>query len=106
MIQFQFQADKSTLRCDFSGRMDSPTSMDAEKTIRAKVSEAATKVPPSTLNVIFNLTDVDYIASAFIRICLETAKTAGRAQFSVTNTNPFVMKIFKMAGLDKELNVS
>lgn len=106
MIQFNFETEKETLHCSFSGRMDSPTSMEVEKVIQNKFREVTSKTPADKLGIVFDLADVDYIASAFIRICLETAKMTGNKRFSVTNTKPFVMKIFKVAGLDKELNVT
>lgn len=106
MINFQFVPEQTTLHCNFSGRMDSPASMEAEKIVLQKLAELTAKTEAQELNIVFNLTDVDYIASAFIKICIQAAKSTERGKFSIINTNPFVMKIFKMAGLDKELNVS
>lgn len=106
MIDFQFEQDKLALQCKFKGRMDSQTSMEAEKKVLSKLAEVSAENLTSKLNIVFDLTDVDYIASAFIKICIQAAKTTDQGNFSIINTNPFVMKIFKMAGLDKELNVS
>lgn len=106
MIQFKFVSEEPTLRCNFSGRMDSPASMEVEKSVLAKLAEITSSVPAEKLSIVFDLKEVDYIASAFIKICLQAAKSTGHGNFSVVNTNPFVMKIFKMSGLDKELNVS
>lgn len=64
---------------------------------------------PSTndpLKVVFDMKDVDYIASGFIRICMDTAKKVSRDNFSIINTSPVIKKIFKIAGLDGSLNIS
>jgi anti-anti-sigma factor len=104
MIGFNFDQEKNTLQCRFNGRMDGAVSVDAEKELQQKLAEIAATSPGAS--VVFNLTDVSYIASAFIRICIKTARDAGKSKFSITGTSPFVMKVFKMAGLDKELNVT
>lgn len=106
MIDFKFIPEGSRLFCNFSGRMDSPTAMEIEKTVLAKLEEFSKGETPGKLDIVFDLKSVDYIASAFMKICLRAAKSTESGKFSVVNTNPFVMKIFKMAGLDKELNVS
>ncbi len=105
MINFEFDNSAKILSCSFEGRMDSPASMQVEKEIEQKLGDLLAE-NKSGLCVRFDLAKVEYIASAFIRICLQTAKQVEKEKFSVCNTNPFVMKIFKMAGLDHELNVS
>lgn len=55
--------------------------------------------------VVFDLGEVDYIASSFIRICITHAKLAGPGGFSITNCQPFVKKTFKISGLDEVLNI-
>jgi anti-anti-sigma factor len=81
--------------------MDTTKSIEAEKEISTKLQTVTQLTPVDQLHIVFDLGDVDYIASAFIRICLQTAKTTS-GKFSVQKTNPFVMKIFMMTGLDKE----
>lgn len=48
----------------------------------------------------FDLAEVDYIASAFIHICVQHAKIAGPGKFSIVNCQPFVKKTLKIAGFD------
>ena len=54
----------------------------------------------------FDIKDVEYIASSFIRICVSTAKQLANKNFSIVNTIPMIKKVFKIAGLEKLLNVS
>ncbi|PIR16850.1 MAG: hypothetical protein COV46_06660 [Deltaproteobacteria bacterium CG11_big_fil_rev_8_21_14_0_20_49_13] len=95
-----FTLENGSLTCRFTGRMDSHASMEAEKIVASKMKEA------SPAKVVFDLAEVHYIASGFVRICLQTAKSLATGDFSITNTSPSVMKIFVMTGLDKELKVS
>jgi len=73
------------------------------------------QVEPALLNklkemeyskVVFDLDRVEYIASAFIRICLTVAEDVGYENFSIIHTTPFIKKVFKIAGLDKKLEVT
>jgi len=41
------------------------------------------------MKIIFDLKDVDYILSSFIRVCVNVAKQAGAGQFSVVHCQPF-----------------
>lgn len=106
MLQFTFDPQNTTLCCIFDGRMDSVASMEAEKVLTTKLASATKEIPADKLKVVFDLGSVNYIASAFMRVCIQTAKIVSREKFAVRRTSPFVMKIFVMAGLDKELNVS
>ncbi len=102
MIHFSFDDATATLRCAFEGRLDSPTSLEVAKRMQEKLEGMSS----SSFKVVFDMNDVEYVASAFIRICLQTAKEVGTENFSICNTSPYLMKTFKMSGLDAELNVS
>ena len=60
----------------------------------------------SAKHVTFDLQDVDYISSSFIRLCLVTSKTVGLKQLSIVNVNSFTLKLFHTTGLDKILDIS
>lgn len=105
MIRCEFDSENKTLNCIFDGRMDGPTSMEADKHLQLKLEEVSAATAQPSLKVVFDMNSVEYIASAFIRLCLQTAKTVDSGNFSITNTNPFIKKTFKMAGLDQALNV-
>jgi anti-anti-sigma factor len=55
--------------------------------------------------LVFDLTEVDYIASSFIRLCVNYARQSGPGGFAITNCQPFVKKTFKISGLDEILNI-
>ncbi len=111
MTQFYFDSEQGILKCHFTGRMDTITCSSEDSLVQTQVAEASKSLtaegnPQGALKVIFDLQGVDYIASAFIRICLTVAKALEKGNFSIVNTNPQIKKVFIIAGLDENLNVS
>ena len=92
MIEYIHENDKLT--CRFEGRWDTAKCQELEREISDKISGVNTAV-------VFDLEKVRYVASAFLRICLKTAKAAGERRFSVAGVSPEVKKVFKIAGFDK-----
>ena len=104
MFDATFSDSEKILMCKFTGKMDTVNSKGVEESLEKKIVE--TNVEKSDLKVVFDLENVEYIASSFIRICLATAKELKDGSFSVINTQPLIKKTFKVAGLDVPLNVS
>jgi len=82
--------------------MDTTASDDAMKVFSEKLRE----VKAESLKVVFELKGVEYVASAFIRLCLTAAKGVAKGDFSIVNTSPQVKKVFKLTGLDTTLNIT
>lgn len=104
VMEFIFDAQEQTMRCRFPVRMDAVNSMEAEKILDKGIKEITAQ--PEDIAVIFDLKGVEYISSAFLRLCLSIAKGVKKGGFSIINTEPQVMKVFKIAGLDGILQVS
>lgn len=112
-MTLQFEPSTNTLTCLFSQRMDTESSIEAQRILHQKLAEMTGQIdnregdviPLDTLKVIFDLEKVEYIASAFLRICLAIAKNLTPGNFSIINTSPEVKKTFKIAGLDQVLHV-
>jgi len=102
MIDFDYKKTENFLKCTFKGRMGADNAQELSKQIQDKIQE----ISAEGLKVNFDLKDVDYIASSFIRICVITAKHLAAGSFSISKTNPMIKKVFKIAGLDEMLNVS
>ncbi|MCP4550844.1 MAG: STAS domain-containing protein [Bacteroidetes bacterium] len=98
----KFTNTENTLNCIFKGHFSANNTEMVEKQIQEKVDE----LKNDQLIVNFNLLDVDYIASSFIRICITTAKQLTDGNFRISNTNPMIKKVFKISGLDEILNIS
>ena len=102
MVSFDFNAETGTMTAKFSGRMDTLAIQKISESLEIHLPK---KDQIDRGAIIFDLAEVDYIASSFIRICVQMAKEAGPGRFSIINTQPFVKKTFKISGLDEVLRV-
>ncbi|MEI6574710.1 MAG: STAS domain-containing protein [Bacteroidota bacterium] len=102
MLRITYNQNEKEISLAFSGRMDTMAVANLNETIAAETVMLERKPEDK---IVFDLQNVDYIASSFIRICLVYAKQAGEGNFSIANCQPFVKKIFKISGLDEALNI-
>ena len=56
-------------------------------------------------SMVFDFSDVNFISSYFIRICLNKYKTFGNDKFKIVNVKSEIKKVFMIAGLDKIISV-
>ena len=115
MLKCQFEKDKQTLICKFSVRMDSENSPAAALMIDEKLEELLNKNEIQisaensnkfeNLKIIFNLQNVNFVSSAFMKICIIFTKKVHPESFSIINTHPFIKKTFKIAGLDNMMEI-
>ncbi|MBN1949428.1 MAG: STAS domain-containing protein [Candidatus Cloacimonetes bacterium] len=110
MVEFSYNKDNHILTCSFPSRLDSMNSNEIGETIKNKLDELLEsdhKKPTSVkdFQLIFNLEGVEYIASSFMRICLANAKRFPASKLSIINTLPQIKKVFKIAGLDKVMDI-
>ena len=103
MVTFNYSPDQKEFRATFAGRLDTLAVQKLSEIIQINLPK---NEGTSGEKIIFDLKEVDYIASSFIRICVSVAKHAGANQFSIINCQPFIKKTFKISGLDEILNVS
>jgi anti-anti-sigma factor len=103
MVSFTYNEENKVLTATFAGRMDTIAVQKVSEMINIHIP---VKEGISGDKIIFDLREVDYISSSFIRICVSTAKQAGPGQFSIAHCQPFVKKTFKISGLDDILNVT
>jgi anti-anti-sigma factor len=96
MVQFETSAGQ--LRVTFAGRLDTKTCKEITEQVEKELGTAGATVT-------FDLSGVDFVSSAFLRICICAAKQKA-AGFSVVNVTPQVMAVFKMAGLDSAFKVT
>ncbi len=87
----RFFAESGKLRCAFVGSLNTFKCLELEKELYARIR--ADKLP-----VVFDLQDVDFIASAFLRICLTVYKEVGQDRLAIVNLQPAVLTVFKIAG--------
>ncbi|MCX6985214.1 MAG: STAS domain-containing protein [Lentisphaerae bacterium] len=94
MLKTEMSEGKIILR--FENRLDTVTCSGIE-------SEVLSHLEKNQAPVVFDIGKVDFVASAFLRICIMSAKKAGEGNFHVKNAAPQIKKVFKIAGMDQFL---
>ena len=109
MIKFEHYSEKKLLICRFSGRLDTLNCISLSEEIQNKLQElkqGQSEKDQLEEKIDFDMKNVDFISSSFIRICLITFNQSKKGNFAIINCDPFLKKIFKIAGLDDLLRVS
>jgi anti-anti-sigma factor len=109
MIDFTYDPRAKHLICKFSGRLDTLNCISLSEELQNKLQDLNQGQPDQDQleeRIHFDMKDVTYISSSFIRICLNTFHQSKKGNFSIINSNPFLKKTFKIAGLDALLSVS
>jgi anti-anti-sigma factor len=103
MITTRYDPDRNALVCVFTGMQDSGASQTASEQFQAawQSAQADRREPARRMAIVFDLAGVDFISSAFLRLCLQAAKMAGGGAFRIVNTTPAVKKLFVVAGLEQ-----
>ena len=96
MVHYDATGEK--LVCHFSHRLDSTNCVKWEEGLHEKIE--GLKMP-----VVFDLDKVNYVASAFLRICIKVAKNVGFENLEIIHACSHVKKVFKIAGLDRQLRI-
>jgi anti-anti-sigma factor len=106
-LSFMVDPAAKIIKCAFKGKMDTLRSNGVMEAFKKEFeSLLRSGVSAEELNICFDLSGVDYISSSFLRLCLSSAGEIKKGKFSIINTDPEIMKVFKIAGLDGMLNVS
>ncbi|MBC8458756.1 MAG: STAS domain-containing protein [Deltaproteobacteria bacterium] len=79
--------------CYLSGRLDTIFSLELEPEID--------KITNTEKRLEFDFSEVDYISSTFLRICLKKFKELGAGNFWIKSPKPDIKKVFMIAGLEK-----
>jgi stage II sporulation protein AA (anti-sigma F factor antagonist) len=93
---FKTEAIDGKIIFTFESRMDTATCSVIEGDVIGQLDKARSPV-------VFNIGKVDFVSSAFLRICIMAAKRAADGNFHVKNAAPHIKKVFKIAGIDKLL---
>ena len=77
----------------FEGMMNTARCAEIAAEVRSALAAPATPV-------LFDLEGVDFVSSAFLRLCIHAHQQARDQGFQIINANPSVKRVFKIAGLD------
>ena len=100
LIMETIKKDKNTVLIKLDGDFDSITSLDIEPKFMDAITDAK--------NVTVDLTDLDYITSAGLRVllCAQKQLRNNGGNMIVTNPNSEVMAVFKVTGFTRLLNIA
>ena len=90
----EYSEEKGQLHCAFQGTLDTVACDKIAPDLYARVDKSA-------LPIVFDLKGVEFMASAFFRICLVVGKKRGSDKFAIINLSPMCKRMFKIAGLDR-----
>lgn len=100
----KFDEQENTIRCCYSGDLDSETCSSFEPQLNKKISGFLGERDQG--EVVFDLRDVSFISSSFLRLCLFYCKLAGTDHFRIEGASTNLIKIFQIAGFAELMNVS
>jgi anti-anti-sigma factor len=107
MVEFNFIEQDKILISVLNGRIGTDTCEEFAGRLSEKISECLNLITDGgNLKVCFDLKDVSFISSSFIRICMMTSQQFSAWNFTIINASPLIKKTYKIAGLDRALNVS
>lgn len=69
------------------------------------MTEITERVGASKKPVVFDMKKVEYVASVFLSLCIQTRKQLGSQGFELQNVHPNVKKVFKIAKLDTLITI-
>lgn len=95
----KYSTDGDKLTCEFTRRMDTDT-------CKAVYDDVMNRVGQAKGSVVFDMSNVDFVASSFLGICADVVKRIGKDRFSLINIQPNVKKVFKIARLDSVMHIS
>ncbi len=95
---FQSRIENETLICTFTGRLDTITCTNWQPEYKEMLDDFEG-------DVVFDLTEVDYISSLFLRVCLETAKNLRVKSLRIQDPTTEVKKMFEIAGFNRIMEI-
>ena len=98
-----FSEIDDTLICSFSERLDGGTCAIFEHELLCRTTEFKEK--HENARIVFDLREVVFISSIFLRICLIHHKTFEKDFFTITNASEDVFKVFSVSGFSEIMNV-
>ena len=98
MLNIEKNATETELIVTLAGRLDTTTAPELEKELKASLDGVTT--------LIIDMTELDYISSAGLRVLLSAQKIMNRqGEMKVTNVGEPIMEIFEVTGFSDILTI-
>ncbi len=99
----KFEESEGTLRCRFEKELNSDVCSRIEGPLAERIEDGL-KTDPE-LSLVFDLADVRYISSAFLRLCLYHCKRVGLNRFRIENCSEDIRKVYSIAGFTEMMQI-
>ncbi len=100
-MELVYNEHKNALHCRFSGRLTTENSSSFAEILVMEIDQLKKQdLQNGPLQIIFDMKDVIYLASAFLRVCLLAAKKVDKDYFSIIDTNQFVKDLLITSGME------
>ncbi len=95
-----FDSSSRTLTFVFRGRLNSNICTKNDSEIESAIELILKENPPQTVSIIFDISQVDYVSSLFLRTVIKSAQEVPKGKFKLTGANQFVKKMIQTSGLE------
>jgi len=96
---YEFRLEGRTLCCIFAGRLGSNECPQIEDELDKRLA-----APPQS--AVFDLKKADFVSSAFLRVCIRTARRLEGGRLSIINASPLIKEVLMAAGFDRVPEIS
>lgn len=101
-----YLSNETKIKFSFFGKMDTAVSAALSSYVTSETEKVlADAVDQKELKIIFDLNEVTYVSSFFLRVCFVALKNIEKGNFSIINASQQVNSILKMSGLEKVTNI-
>ena len=98
MLNIEKKGNASELTVALTGRLDTTTAQELEKELKASLDSVTT--------LVIDMTALDYISSAGLRVLLSAQKTMNKqGEMKVVHVGETIMEIFEVTGFSDILTI-
>ena len=98
MLNIEKKTNGAELTVALTGRLDTTTAPELEKELKASLDSVTT--------LVIDMTALDYISSAGLRVLLSAQKTMNKqGEMKVVHVNETIMEIFEVTGFSDILTI-
>lgn len=99
-VSSSFDNSSKTLTFVFRGRLNSDICTKNDSDIERAIELILKENPPQTVSIIFDISQVDYVSSLFLRTVIKSAQEVPKGKFKLTGANQFVRRMIQTSGLE------
>ncbi|MBN1556282.1 MAG: STAS domain-containing protein [Phycisphaerae bacterium] len=94
----EYSEESGVLVCLMPDNLDTAACQELEPELLARVKQAAGMV-------VFDMRRVEFVASAFLTLCISAARHCGAENFRIRDVKPLVRKVLDVTGLSSRFTV-